>query len=56
MIYEGYHLWLDSPSQPNVMRLTCRGVIDEPWKARRPSIAEIRASLGTLATLKLAAE
>ena len=53
MIYEGYHLWLESSSQPNVMRLTCRGVIDIPWQARRPSIAEIRAALGEIATLSL---
>lgn len=53
-IYEGYHFWFDSPEQPNVMRMTCIGVFEDMWKARPPTIAEIRDSLGSLATLELA--
>lgn len=54
MIYEGYHLWFDSPDQPNVMWMTCIGIFADMWEARPPTIAEIRASLGKLATLELA--
>ena len=56
MIYEGYHLWLESEDQPNVMRLTCIGIFDEMWEARPPTIEEIRASLGRLATLEIPGE
>lgn len=52
-IYEGYHLWLENPEQPNVRRLTCRGVFDHPSLARPPSIAEIREALGDIAGLRL---
>lgn len=53
MIYEGWHLWLDHPDRPNVRRLTCRGVFADPADARPPSIDEIRAALGEVATLRL---
>ncbi len=53
LIYEGYHLWLDSPEQPEVMRLTCRGAYAEPSNAKPPSIEEIRSVLGGIATLTL---
>ena len=52
-IYEGYHLWLENPDQPNVMRMTCIGVFDEMWRARPPTVLEIRDSLGSLATLEI---
>jgi hypothetical protein len=53
MIYEGYHLWLESPD-PNVMRVSCRGALADPSEAYPPSIDEIRQSLGEIATLRLA--
>jgi hypothetical protein len=53
MVYEGYHLWLENPQQPDVRRLTCRGAFADPWEAYPPSIEEIRAALGQLATLRL---
>jgi hypothetical protein len=55
MIYEGYHLWLEG-TDPNVMRLSCRGVLADPSEAYPPSIEEIRRSLGEIATLSLAEE
>ena len=53
MIFEGWHLWLDSPDQPNVKRLTCRGAFGSPAEVAPPSIDEIRAALGTVVTLEL---
>ena len=52
-VYEGYHLWLESSDQPDVRRLSCRGVYAMPAYAKPPSIAEIRAALGAIATLRL---
>jgi hypothetical protein len=54
MIHEGYHLWLDNPDQPDVMRLTCRGAFDDAGDALPPTIDQIRAALGPVATLELA--
>ncbi len=48
-----WHLWLESPRQPNVRRMICGGKIDTPYRARRPSINEIRAQLGDIATLNI---
>ena len=48
-----WYLWLDSPRQPNVRRLICGGMFDYPYRARRPSINEIRVQLGHIATLIL---
>lgn len=48
-----WHLWLSSPAQPNVRRLTCGGAFDRPWKAEYPSIEEIRVTLGKVMTLRL---
>ncbi|MDX1251765.1 MAG: hypothetical protein IDH49_05870 [Gammaproteobacteria bacterium] len=48
-----WYLWLDSPRQPNVRRLICGGKFDAPYRARRPSINEIRAQLGSIATLNV---
>jgi hypothetical protein len=53
MIQEGYHLWL-SGADPNVMRLTCLGMLDDMWRARAITLTEIRAALGTVATLAVA--
>lgn len=54
LVQEGYHLWLSGAADPNVMRLTCLGMLDDMWRARAPTLAEIRAALGDLATLELA--
>jgi hypothetical protein len=53
LIQQGYHLWLSGPSDSNVMRLTCLGMLDDMWRARAPTLAEVRAALGALATLEL---
>ena len=53
MIFEGWHLWLESAEQPDVRRLTCRGAFADPWRAEPPSIEQIRAALGAVATLRL---
>lgn len=53
LIQEGYHLWLGSGADADVMRLTCLGMLDEMWRARPPTLEEIQAALGHLATLEL---
>lgn len=53
LIQEGYHLWLADGPDPDVMRLTCLGMLDEMWRARPPTLDEIRVALGDLATLEL---
>lgn len=53
MVYQGYHLWLENATQPDVRRLSCRGVYGMPSDAAPPSIVEIRAALGGVATLRL---
>ncbi len=50
-VTRGYHLWLESEQQPDVMRLSCRGAFDYMWKATPPSIQEIRQALGSRAHL-----
>jgi hypothetical protein len=55
MVTRLVHHRLDSPRQPQVMRLTCHGGFAEAWKVRYPSVSEIRRSLGQRATLELAA-
>ncbi len=52
-IYEGYHLWLEG-LDPNVMRLSCRGVFADPSEAYPPSIDEMRQALGEIMTMDLA--
>jgi len=51
MIYRGWHFWLHSRRQPNVLRLSCRGVFADPWEADPPTFDEIAAALGDVATL-----
>jgi len=55
MIQEGYHLWLAGGKDPNVMRLTCLGMLDEMWRVRPITLDEIRRALGAVATLEVAA-
>ncbi|MEJ2405584.1 MAG: hypothetical protein P8171_15035 [Candidatus Thiodiazotropha sp.] len=51
LVTRGYHLWLESEKQPDVMRLSCRGAFDDMWNATPPSIQEIEQTLGLLARL-----
>ncbi len=55
-IYRGYHLWLHSDRQPDVLRLTCRGVFAAPWRAYPPTYEEMVETLGKVADLKPATE
>jgi hypothetical protein len=55
MIQEGYHLYLAGGPDPNVMRLTCLGMLSDMWRAKAITLDEIRKSLGSVATLELAA-
>lgn len=52
-LWLGYHLSLESAAQPDVMRLTCVGAYARAFEVRPPSIDEIRAALGRVATLHL---
>jgi hypothetical protein len=51
MIQTGYHLWLDDGADQNLMRLTCLGILADPVDAYPPTVEDIRAALGALATL-----
>lgn len=51
MIQEGYHFWLSGPDA-NLMRLTCLGMLDDIVWAEPPTLVEIRAALGPVATLE----
>lgn len=53
MIVRGVHLWIGSDTQPDVMRMTCRGAFDDAWRAQLPSIDEMREALGDYASLIL---
>jgi hypothetical protein len=55
LVTHGYHLWLSSEKQPDVMRVTCRGAFDDLSNAEPPSINEVREALGKIAELMLAA-
>lgn len=52
-IWQGYHLWLESETQPDVRRLTCMGSYLEPKDADLPSINEMRHTFGKLLSLHL---
>lgn len=47
------HHDLNSPNQPQVMRLTCHAGLTEIWEAHYPSISDIRHAMGSIATLEL---
>ncbi len=55
-IFRGFHFWLHSDQQPDVLRLTCRGVFAAPWEAYPPTYEEIVETLGEVADLKSATE
>ena len=50
-IFEGYHFWLYSETQPNVLRMTCRYIFTEPWNSRPPTLDELLFALGGYATI-----
>jgi hypothetical protein len=54
LVVDGFHFWLDSKEHPNVTRLTCVGIFDDISEGRPPTLAEIRASLGSYASLEVA--
>ena len=47
------HHRLHSESQTTVMRLTCHGGFDDPWRASFPSVNQIRKVLGEVARVDL---
>jgi hypothetical protein len=53
MLVRGLHLKFSSDTQPDLMRLTCRGGFDDAWKAELPSIDQMREALGEYADLRL---
>jgi hypothetical protein len=53
LVTHGYHLWLSSEKQPDVMRVTCRGAFDDLSDAEPPSINEVREALGNIVDLVL---
>jgi len=50
-MFEGYHFWLQSQKQPQVLRMSCYGVFEEPGWLRPPTLLEIRATLGDIASI-----
>jgi hypothetical protein len=50
--YSGYHFWLRSEVQPEVLRMSCFGVFAQPYELHPPTVEEIRFALGTVATLE----
>ena len=54
MVVHGYHLWLGSDRQPDVLRMTCRGYFDDLTRAVPPSLNDVARSLGDYAELQLA--
>jgi hypothetical protein len=45
-VHDGYHFWLQSDSQPSVMRLTCYGVFKRISQVEPPTLEEIGVALG----------
>ncbi|MFO8005660.1 hypothetical protein [Thioalkalivibrio sp.] len=52
-MWRGYHLWLESEEQPDVLRMTCMGAFADPWEVRPPSLEDLRGIFGDIATLHL---
>lgn len=50
--HEGYHFWVYSERQPEVMRMSCYGVYAQPYELEAPTLAEIRDALGGLAEIQ----
>ncbi len=59
LIQTGYRFWLErapidkASGEPDVMHLTCLGILAEPAQAYPPTIRELEHALGNLATLQL---
>lgn len=53
LIQTGFHLWLDDSAAPNLMRLTCLGILAIPAEAYPPTLDDIGTALGKLATLEV---
>ena len=51
--HEGYHIWLESGDQPEVMRVSCYGVYAERPDLYPPTLEEIRQALGQAAEIRL---
>lgn len=51
--FDGYHFWLDSGTQPAVMRLSCYGIYARPSDLRPPTLDEINAALGSIGTIRV---
>jgi hypothetical protein len=49
-------MWMTSPTQSNIRKLTCGGSEENEALARTPSVMQIRAALGDFATLELPSE
>jgi hypothetical protein len=52
-MWRGYHLWLESEEQPDVLRMTCMGAFSTTWDVRPPSLDDLRVVFGEVATLRL---
>lgn len=50
--YAGYHFWLSSEEQPEVLRMSCYGVYAQPYELYPPTLQEINAALGAVAELR----
>ena len=50
--HEGYHFWVYSERQPEVMRMSCYGVYAQPYELEPPTLAEIGHALGGLAEIR----
>jgi hypothetical protein len=46
-------MWMNSPTQSNIRKLTCGGSEENEALARTPSVMQIRGALGNVATLEL---
>jgi hypothetical protein len=53
MIHLGWHLWLHSKEQPEVLRMTCRGELGHPSEVTRPSPPQIHRALSSIADLRV---
>ncbi|MEE8428139.1 MAG: hypothetical protein V3S33_01375 [Gammaproteobacteria bacterium] len=52
-IIKVWRMRLHSEQQPDVLHLVCGGAVNAPSRARTPSVTQIRAALGSYASLRL---
>lgn len=50
--HEGYHFWLASEAQPEVVRMSCYGIYNNPSTLEPPTLWEIRKVLGGVAQIQ----